>query len=210
MTITVKAMTGGGFSDVLDELSALRLTVFREWPYLYDGDARYEAEYLATFSQAAGAVVVCAFDDATMIGAATASPLGGHTAEFVPLFKARGFDPDEVFYCGESVLLPQYRGRGIGHAFFDQREAHASALNAAGARFRYSTFCGVIRRTDDQRTPPGYRALDSFWRKRGYEKVDNLRGRYDWREIGSNEETGHDMQFWLRELNPTGGSAASA
>jgi GNAT superfamily N-acetyltransferase len=210
MTVSVTTVAGDRLNDVLDELSALRLTVFREWPYLYDGNARYEADYLATFSQARGAIIVCAFDGAIMVGAATGAPLAGHTGEFVPLFEARGFDPDEVFYCGESVLLPRYRGRGIGHAFFDHRETHALAMNDAGARFRYSTFCGVVRAAGDKRAPPGYRALDGFWRKRGYEKVDGLRGRYDWREVGSVEETGHDMQFWLRELNPMGGTSVSA
>ncbi len=41
---------------------------------------------------------------------------------------ANGYDPAEVFYLGESVLLSEYCGRGIGVRFFEQREAHARAL----------------------------------------------------------------------------------
>jgi hypothetical protein len=36
-----------------------------------------------------------------------------------------GMDVGRVFYFGESMLLPRCRGRGIGHAFFGHREAHA-------------------------------------------------------------------------------------
>ena len=201
MTIRVTPITGPDTRPLLPALSQLRLTVFREWPYLYEGDAVYEAEYLATFADAPDTVIVGAWDGDDLVGAATASPLAGHTDEFVPLFEARGFDPQAIFYCGESVLLPAYRGRGIGHAFFDHREAHARALNAAGARFTHVTFCGVMRDDDDPRRPAGYRPLDAFWEKRGYEKVDGLIGTYDWREVGDVDETTKRMQFWVRALD---------
>ena len=80
--------------------------MFREWPYLYDGTLDYEHRYLAGFATAPDAVIVAAYDGEAMVGAATAAPLAGHTAEFIPLFAAAGFDPATVFYCGESVLLP--------------------------------------------------------------------------------------------------------
>ncbi|MBU2531596.1 MAG: GNAT family N-acetyltransferase [Alphaproteobacteria bacterium] len=200
MRVRLERLSGSDIQSRLAEVSALRLQVFREWPYLYDGDLAYEAEYLATFSQATDAVIVCAYDGDEMVGAATAAALAGHTDEFVPLFASAGYDPAEVFYCGESVLLPRYRGQGIGHRFFDFREDHARGLNTRGARFRYATFCGVVRPKADPRKPAGYRPLDAFWRKRGYEKASGLVGEYAWREIGDTEETPHPMQFWLKRL----------
>ncbi len=200
MTIRLETLTGDAIRPALDELSRLRLGIFREWPYVYDGNADYEAEYLATFAEASDAIIVAAFDGDKLVGAATAAPLIGHTDEFVPLFEARGFRSEEVFYCGESVLLEPYRGQGIGHAFFNRREDHARALNERGGTFKYVTFCGVIRDARDPRQPPGYRPLDAFWRKRGFEKIDGLIGNYDWREIGATDETPHAMQFWIRAL----------
>jgi hypothetical protein len=47
-------------------------------------------------------------------------------------FIAAGGNVDHIFYFGESVLLPQFRGMGIGHHFFDEREA---AARAAGEFF---------------------------------------------------------------------------
>jgi GNAT superfamily N-acetyltransferase len=200
MAITIEPLSGVALSSAIPVVSRLRLTVFREWPYLYDGDAAYEADYLATFAAHPDAIIIAARDGDTIVGAATAAPLAGHTDEFVPLFESHGYDPEAIFYCGESVLLSAYRGQGIGHAFFDQREAHARALNARGYHFTHATFCGVVRAGDDPRKPADYRPLDSFWRKRGYQPVPGLIGHYDWREIGHTEETRKDMQFWLKTL----------
>ena len=201
MSVRIERLSGLGLSDGIDAVARLRMTVFREWPYLYDGDLAYEADYLATFARGAGSIIVAAIDVDEIIGAATGSPLAEHTEEFGPLFDSHGFDSATFFYCGESVLLSAYRGQGIGHAFFDHREAHARALNEnEGHGFTHSTFCGVVRSVDDARWPPDYRPLDGFWEKRDYRKVPGLVGHYDWREIGDADETRKDMQFWMREL----------
>ena len=200
MAITIEPLSGAALSSAIPVVSGLRLTVFREWPYLYDGDTAYEGDYLATFAAHPDAIIIAARDGDTIVGAATAAPLAGHTDEIVPLFESHGYDPEAIFYCGESVLLSAYRGQGIGHAFFDHREAHARALNARGYHFTHATFCGVLRADDDPRKPADYRPLDGFWRKRGYQPVPGLIGHYDWREIGHAEETRKDMQFWIKTL----------
>ena len=48
-----------------------------------------------------------------------------------------GYDITKIFYCGESVLLKSHRGHGLGHAFFDGREAQAKKLGG----FTHSSFC---------------------------------------------------------------------
>ena len=60
----VRVLTGAGLEAALDEVAALRLAVFRDWPYLYDGDLDYERRYLDSYRSAPGAVLVGAFDGA--------------------------------------------------------------------------------------------------------------------------------------------------
>ena len=55
----------------LPALAALRIEVFRAWPYLYDGSEAYEAHYLAEFMAAAGSVLVVAEVEGAIVGAAT-------------------------------------------------------------------------------------------------------------------------------------------
>ena len=105
-----------------------------------------------------------------------------------------------VFYCGESVLLPAYRGRGIGHAFFDHREAHARACVGPAGGYTHSAFCGVVRPDDHPARPADYVPVDAFWRKRGYLAVPGLMGAYSWQDLGASAPTEHPMQFWVKAL----------
>ena len=195
MALSVQSLTGPDIAPLIDALADLRIRVFREWPYLYDGDAAYEADYLHEFAAAPDAVLVAAYDGAEIVGAATASPLNAQKREFRAPFEAQGIDVDTVFYFGESVLLSRYRGQGLGHAFFDHREAQALCSGAALA-----SFCAVVRPSDHPLRPAAYRPLDRFWRKRGYAPVEAMVGTFDWRDIGENEETPHPMQYWMRRL----------
>ena len=75
MSIAVRPRTGAEVGAALGDLAALRIAVFAAYPYLYDGDAAYEAEYLTEYAAAADAVLVAAFDGARIVGAATAAPI---------------------------------------------------------------------------------------------------------------------------------------
>src|SRR5690606_4912712 len=176
--ITLPSLSGAALLPQLDAVAALRIAVFRDWPYLYDGDIGYEREYLAAYAQSADSVVVLACDGDAVVGASTGIPLAQDGAGFQAPFHARGIDVAKVFYCGESVLLPAYRGRGIGHAFFDAREAHARRLGG----FEWTAFAAVDRDDADARRPAGHRGNEAFWGKRGYLRQPGMTMRLHWNE----------------------------
>lgn len=201
MLARLETLSGQQLTAALPAVARLRIAVFREWPYLYEGSLAYEEKYLAEFAKAPDAVIVAAWDKDQIVGAATAAPLAQHTTQFLQLFDARGYDPQRVFYFGESVLLPAWRSKGLGHGFFDHREAAARrASNERGEGYKHAAFCSVVRAVNDSHRPVGYTPLDAFWRKRGFEMVPGMIGSYSWREIGSDAETDHAMQFWLKAL----------
>ncbi|MGE0844920.1 MAG: GNAT family acetyltransferase [Flavobacteriaceae bacterium] len=191
-----EVVTGPAIAAAAAELAALRIAVFRDWPYLYDGDEAYERKYLARYAGTPGAVVVLARDGGRIVGASTGMPLAAELAEFRAPFERAGLDPASVFYFGESVLLPPWRGRGAGHAFFDLREAHARALPG----IKTAAFCAVERDAGDPRRPAGYRPLDAFWRGRGYERAAGMTTTFSWRETGEAAESPKRMRFWLKRL----------
>ncbi len=193
--IQIRRVVGGGIRPYLEAVAALRIAVFRDWPYLYDGDAGYERDYLEAYAASADSVCVLAFDDEAVIGASTGLPLADDAAAFRAPFEARGHDVSRVFYFGESVLLPEYRRQGIGHAFFDHREMHARALG----RFELAAFCAVDRDADDSRRPAGHRGNEAFWAKRGYVRRPELCMHLPWNEIARGE-TEHGLTFWTRAL----------
>ena len=196
MALEVRSLTGPELIAALPALARLRMVVFRDWPYLYDGSLAYEEEYLSKFAAAKGAVCIAAYDGAEVVGASTAQPMVETDPEFIEPFEKAGYDIARVFYCGESVLLASHRGHGLGHAFFDGREAHARRLGG----FTYSTFCRVVRPDDHPLKPKDYRPLDGFWRKRGYAPVEGLVATYEWNDVDQPGPTSKTMQFWVRTL----------
>lgn len=195
MPLRIEAMTGAALEAALEDVARLRIQVFRAWPYLYDGNLAYERGYLQSYRDSARAVVVGAFDGETLVGASTGAPLADHAEDFAAAFAGSGIDLDEVFYCAESVLLPQYRGQGAGHGFFDAREAHARKHGYAKC-----AFCGVQRPADHPLRPADYAPLDPFWRKRGYTPLEGAVAQFTWKDIDQAEETAKPLQFWMRVL----------
>ena len=189
----LERLKGAALDAALGDLAALRVEVFRAFPYLYNGDRAYEAEYLRSYRDNPRAVLVAALDRQRVVGAATAMPLADHA----DASQLTGPLPpqSEIFYCAESVLLPEYRGHGLGHDFFDLREAEARHQG-----FRYSLFCGVIRPDDHPDKPADYRSLDAFWTKRGYAPAAGVTATFHWTDIGQTEHTPHQLQAWIKTL----------
>lgn len=195
MTLEFRRLAGAALEDAIPEVAALRIKVFRDWPYLYDGDLTYEAQYLAPYVQNPLTVLIGAFDGAQLVGASTGMPLTAHADGFASAFASTDIDVSKVFYCAESVLLPQFRGRGAGHAFFDLREAAARQDG-----FGTCVFCSVIRPVDHPSRPADYRPLDGFWHARGYQPLPRVMATFNWRDLGATQETPKQLQFWARDL----------
>ena len=195
-SLRVKRFSGRGVEQHVPGLASLRIRVFRDFPYLYDGSEEYEKKYLQTYTDSPESVIVIVLDGDRIVGASTGIPLAHETPEVQRPFVENGYVIDEVFYCGESVLLDEYRGRGLGVRFFEEREAHARALG----RFRHIGFCAVQRPVDHPRRPAGYVPLDSFWEKRGYHKQPQLQTTFTWRDLDETEPSAKKMMFWMKKL----------
>ncbi|MEP2705032.1 MAG: GNAT family N-acetyltransferase [Roseibium sp.] len=195
MSVEFRRLTGKRLANALNDVARLRISVFRDWPYLYEGSLDYEARYLQRYAETQGAVIIGAYDGNKLVGAATGESLGAEYEAFQSPLKLRGYDPDNIFYMAESVLEPAYRGQGIGHRFFDEREAHARGLG-----YNEAVFCAVIRPKDHPMKPADYQPLDSFWQKRRYRKLEGAVIRFPWTDVGNKGETEKSMQVWYRKL----------
>ena len=63
---------GADGHQILEDLANLRIDVFREYPYLYEGDLEYEKKYLGRYFSAQQSYVVGVYDQGRMVGATTA------------------------------------------------------------------------------------------------------------------------------------------
>ena len=195
--LRIQRLSGQSINPYLDHLARLRIEIFREWPYLYEGSLEYEQKYLQAFSRSPEAVVVLVSDGDEVVGASTGLPLEQAEAAFQQPFIQRGDDVDKIFYLAESVLRQPYRGLGLGVRFFEEREAFARGLG----RFETLAFCAVERPADHPHRPADYVVLDHFWRKRGYVKSPDLKSYYAWPDLGETTDSLKPMVFWLKSLD---------
>ena len=178
----------------IDTLGGLRIAIFREFPYLYEGDLKYEREYLRGYLNCPRSLVVFAQDAAgRTIGATTCMPMADESEGFRGPFERAGVPTDDVLYLGESIVLPEFRGGGLGGEFFARREAHARRLG-----LRTTAFCAVDRPADHPARPAAHRPLDDFWTRQGYRRRPELQAVFPWKEVGEEQESPKTLTFWTK------------
>lgn len=181
----------------LAKLGQLRIEVFREFPYLYDGDLDYEKKYLSTYMNSPNSFAFLVLDEnEAIVGATTAIALEDEDPHFQAPLKQAGYQAPEVVYFGESILRGSLRGQGLGKRFMAERLNFAKSLPGR----RIAAFCAVIRPMDHPRRPTGYRPLDEFWRSEGFQPLPGAIANFSWKEIGEDQESTKQLQFWTRKL----------
>ena len=192
---TMKTLRGKEIEPYIMDLAALRIQVFRDYPYLYEGEYEYEKKYLQAYLDCDNSTLIIVLDDNKIVGASTAIPLKNEIDKIQEPFIQNGYNVNDIFYFGESVLLKNYRGQKIGEHFFNEREKAARKL-----KHKIVAFCGVIRSPDDPRRPADWFPLDAFWQRMGFTKHPELTLSFSWKEIGEEKESPKPMVFWLKNL----------
>jgi GNAT superfamily N-acetyltransferase len=195
VSITIRRLTGEDLRERLDDLAKLRLEIFRTWPYLYKGSMEYERQYLPRYAEAKTGTMLVAEDGDRIVGASTALGLDEEDENVQQPFLDAKMALSRIFYFGKSVLLPRYRGQGVGVRFFEQREEAAR-----GHGYKKACFCAVARPDDHPARPRNYVPLDGFWKKRGFEKRPELVAKFSWRDIGERNDSEKPMVFWMKSL----------
>jgi GNAT superfamily N-acetyltransferase len=194
MALSLHNLHGSDITPYLDDIGALRIAVFRDYPYLYDGTLEYEREYLQSYVLCPSSLVTLVLDEGRVVGATTCMPMNDESPELQTAFSAAGYDLASICYFGESILLPEYRGRGLGKAFFQRREAHAQQLGG----MHITAFCAVDRPIEHPRRPANYVPLNGLWEKQGYTQHPELQCEFIWKEIDEATESPKSLTFWLK------------
>ena len=194
--LSTDILYGEGARPHLEAIAQLRISVFAEWPYLYEGSLAYEQDYLAHYLAEPNSIVVLVRDGDKAVGASTALPMETAEDEMQSPWRQRGAALEDILYFGESVVLPEYRGLGLGRRFFALREAHAHSLSRSRC-----TFCAVQRPDDHPAKPAGYVPNDAFWQRLGYQRLDNMVCHFPWTDVGDTQETQKPLVFWEKCLD---------
>jgi hypothetical protein len=196
--IHVRSFTGNGLKPYLHSLAKLRMEVFREFPYFEEPDLERELQLIRKVFQSKESIGVLIFDNTTLVGVSLGYPLLVEEPSLQRPFKERGLDVASYFFFGDSTLLKTYRGRGIGHHFFDAREAHVAHYK----KYKHICFCVPERLETDPQRPKDFIPLHDFWRKRGYIQHPELHCFLSWKNVGETTPTEKKMVYWIKDLDP--------
>ena len=194
--LQVETLPGAAARPHLEAIAALRMQVFAEWPYLYAGSLDYEKDYLEQYLACPDSLIGLARDGDKAVGPTTAIPMEAAEEEMQAPWRQRGERLEDWLYFGESVVLPEYRGFGLGRRFFEIREAHARVLGRSRC-----CFCSVQRPADHPMKPEGHVPNDAFWQRLGYERLDDMVCYFPWTDIGASQESEKPLVFWRKTLD---------
>lgn len=190
--IHVRSFTGNALKPYLHSIAKLRMEVFREYPYFEEPDLEKENKYLKKAASSKESIAVLIFDGTTLVGASLGLPLILEEVAILKPFKERNLDIESYFFFGDSALLRHYRGRGIGHHFFDARESHIKHYK----KFKHICFCVP----EPLNPPPEFVSLNDFWRKRGYIHHPDFQCTLSWIDLGATHSTEKRLSFWMKDL----------
>lgn len=190
--IIVEELHGQQITNVADQLAALRMPTFQQYPYYHVSDLPHEQEYFAEFAQNPAAVVAVAYEGEKLIGFSTGIPLLSDT----PLFKAIadkfkqafgivGLDASEFYYYGDVILIPEYRGKGIASLLYQVREKQAK-------NHGFNNMCFL--------TVENYKVLAPMWQHLGFQKT-NITINFSWPTLqvdGTTKTLEHELIFWIK------------
>lgn len=161
-------LRGLAINPYLSSVAKLEIDIFREYPYLYEENLVNQINYVKRYAECVNSIMVLVLDGNDIVGVSTGIPLSFDTEKFKKTFVDNGVDIQQVYYLGESLLLPAYRGKKIYHDFFEKRETAAMECGCT-----ISAFISVERPLDDPRRPVDYVPLDMVWHLLGMKNILN-------------------------------------
>ncbi len=191
---TINILTGKELTKILPFVIQQRIIEFRLYPYLYSGSLEYEIPYLKIYD-----AIAVVYYDQQPVGFLTGTSLIKSEPEFkgiIQLFKQADLHPEDYFYFGEVIILPEHRGHSLGKKLFKILEKYAY-------NHGYRAACFI---TENHIThplkPKNYKSHDDLWNSMGYVK-SKISLSLEWltiQEDGSHIEQSHSVDYWLKNL----------
>lgn len=194
--IHVRSFTGHHLKTYIHSIAKLRAEIFKEYPYFQEPNIAQQIEYIKNAASHKESIAVLIFDNTTLVGASVGLPLIGESQHIHHAFLERQLNISNYYFFSASLLLKPYRGRGIGHHFFDVRESHVLHHK----KFTQICFCVPLTSETQPEQPDDYLMLDDFWRKRGYVHHPDMKCQLPWSPVTEPLPKEKTMTFWIKDL----------
>ena len=195
-SLSIEQLGQAQLKRAIESIAQLRITVFREYPYLYDGALEYERRYLHKFAETSHSLIIVLKDHEKIVGAITGLPLKEESDTVKAPWATSHRQIDTIYYFSEILLLPAYRHHGWGTQLFERAEGYVKQLNC----YQQIALATVVRPEAHPAKPSGYRSLSRFWQARGYQMEPERICHISWKELGEQSESEKPLVFWTKRL----------
>jgi GNAT superfamily N-acetyltransferase len=194
---TIELITGKNLKQFLPFIAEQCITTFKEYPYLYCGDYEEEINFRTPLVELHDSSLAVAYYKGTVIGFLTGykfTDFGSHFTKSIDLFIESGLKPEEYYYFGEIIIVPEHRGNHLSSKLFSVLESYAQKLG-------YKATCIVTEEHESHPLKPrNYPAHDSLWNFLGYQKtsfVTNMNWQ-TYQSDGSVADQMHPLTYWIK------------
>jgi GNAT superfamily N-acetyltransferase len=187
---------GREIQKYINDIAVLRITVFREYPYLYDGDMPTEVDYLSGYSSSKNSVLIFVKDGEKTVGAVSGKPLADMEELLLVPFAQHHLSVQDIFYLGEIMLLKEYRGKGIGYQLYRKFEDVVKQKK----QYQKMAIAEIGRQDQDPRKPKNYIPGRVFWQRLGYIEYPEMIIQVLYKETDNAENIPHSLIYSLKDL----------
>jgi hypothetical protein len=197
---TIQVTRGADCASHMRTLTALRLSTFKEFPYLYIGDESYENIYSSGFPSNPDTLFAIAYVDDEFAGILTGTPLEAimeNEPEAVYTWNNANADISKYFYYGEVIVVQKFRKSDIATLL-------ARALEKEIPNLGYQNVCFITvdREENHPLRPENYQSIEKFLPRKGYSET-NMKSYYAWptlQEDGTVEVVLNTVSWWIKSL----------
>lgn len=203
MAFRIEVFKGAEAAPYIRPLSEMRLKVFCEFPFLYVGNMEDDLAYTQMFSTSSQGMLVVAFEGDTIVGIRSGMPVKSEKAG--PLdegkcrqLEAHGIKAEEYYYCGEIIVEPAFRKKGIATQLMRKFIEEVKALGFPGMIAILS-----IRPSHHPLRPQIYFEGGTFLSKYGFIKSPVVfTAQYPTRQPdGTVKKQQNKLACWIKELD---------
>lgn len=195
-SITLEVLRGKELLSNISKLTKLRLAIYQEYPYLYEGNSAFEESYLSLFANSNESMLIIAKDNHQIIGAISGLPLDMAQKEIREVFIQSEIEIKDYYALCDVIVLKQYRSKGVGSILCEEFLKQLQKKK----RYKKLVLWQIVKAPDDPKRPKSYFSPDGFWQKLGFIKNPGLMCFLKWIEISETKESSHRFEFWLRDL----------
>lgn len=196
---SIKLLTGHELQSILPFMAQQRISAFREYPYLYEGNMQEENEYCNWFASLPHSAVAVAYANGQPVGFVSGTGFNDFDIHFkgsIALFKSNGLDSKKFYYIPEAIIVPEHRRNSLIEKLHDAIEKHAKKIG-------FSALCCADEHHDTHPLKPvNYQSRDRLYLNAGYIKTTMVI-KFPWLTIqpdGSLKDEEHALYYWIKNF----------